>query len=259
MLTLSDLTPGMRLDGIEHDGPVTLCSITPDGESAALVTYLHRPMMSGFGRGEERQCRYQLRLAARDLARVTRSEQVTPQQREERLTAINELFQKERELLGYYALRFDGYKYEQEQGIDMNRLFKVLYAGEPVNSRGKLMTAFFMIQRWVGKWGGEYSRLNGPEWKLYRELFLRTALQEVPEGYQLEGCHERWSQNHGHTRWKDRDFVRTLHESLFYPTFLDVENPEPAEKPKKPKPAKRASSPKPATAKPRRRPSPPSA
>lgn len=58
------------------------------------------------------------------------------------------------------------------------------------------MTVFFMLQRYLFKWGGEYEAKDGRYWQLFRALFLAVCEQTPPERYQLAAYVAQWEREY---------------------------------------------------------------
>ena len=67
------------------------------------------------------------------------------------------------------------------------------------------MTVFFMLQRYLFKWGGEYEPKDGRYWQLFRALFLVVYEQTPPERYQLAAYMAQW----------EREYLGRLSECRF--------------------------------------------
>jgi len=99
------------------------------------------------------------------------------------------------------ALRFDGYKYEEFSGLSepnvillgLSRLFEpivktlMLYADDNMN-----FAAFFGLQRYLHKWGGEYCTKYDDEHIAYDFLFLHLYNRDVPNGFRHAEYCVRW-------------------------------------------------------------------
>jgi hypothetical protein len=96
----------------------------------------------------------------------------------------NAMAQQEHEILNACALRFDGYKYREATGWDFQTaLKKAIETSQLPGSNEEKLALFFMLQRWLMKWGGERERLNGATWKLFRSLFLELWSIPIPPEY----------------------------------------------------------------------------
>ena len=142
--------------------------------------------------------------------------------------ARNDFQLDEAPLLTGWALRFDGYKYTDEHpypdddGMDT---FRRTGDWSHMNDLEKL-TAFFRLQRYLFKWGGEYLSQRSVTWRAFRQLFLDTADLPIPENYRMREWYEKWATDlaprrdecvalvaeiHRRTNYADDD---VLHESL---------------------------------------------
>lgn len=91
------------------------------------------------------------------------------------------------------ALRFDGYAYEKDHEIDVeNLLTRAKDRGIDSLSHPEKFCAFFALQRFLYKWGGERLSRNGPTWRLFRGLFLCIYAEEVPTGYYDKAYQAEW-------------------------------------------------------------------
>ena len=91
------------------------------------------------------------------------------------------------------ALRFDGYKYEHSRfgGVASGRPGHGLsQLSEAVITTGRLhpedadnFGAFFILQRWLCKWGGEQLGLESPDWQAFAKLFLHLRDKECPQEF----------------------------------------------------------------------------
>lgn len=74
---------------------------------------------------------------------------------------------EEREITTCCALRFDGYKYEQETAFNQDLTFDKLFLGEEVGELDGLAAMFF-LQRGLCKWGLVYETEDSKYYKLCR-------------------------------------------------------------------------------------------
>lgn len=58
------------------------------------------------------------------------------------------------------------------------------------------MAVFFMLQRYLFKWGGEYEARNDCYWQLFRTLFLTVCNQPAPATYQSSAYVEQWERDY---------------------------------------------------------------
>lgn len=98
-------------------------------------------------------------------------------------------------ILTHSALRINGYRYRDETDLDTDGILDVFYRTGSFGTATPpdKLACFFLLQRFLCKWGGERLSKNSPEWKAYRQLFLDTARVEVPcEFRPREPCATRW-------------------------------------------------------------------
>ncbi len=89
--------------------------------------------------------------------------------------------------------------------------------GSPANPLERF-AVFFLLQRYLFKWGGERQPADGRHWRLFRELFLSVADQRVPVEFRPSDDHHRLRWRH-HYRLRLREtigFVRDIHERTGY-------------------------------------------
>lgn len=101
------------------------------------------------------------------------------------------------------ALRFQGYEYEKSLGVSLNRetgeglskftapVVDSLTLHSSINDN---FAAFFGLQRYLHKWGGEYSTKYSEEHIAYDFLFLHLYRHEPPKLF----CHDEYCR-----RWRD--------------------------------------------------------
>lgn len=95
------------------------------------------------------------------------------------------------------ALRLDGYKYQDEHNFDhqaaMDHFFQ---SGEWNISPLEQLTVFFLLQRYLYKWGGEYLTKNSQEWRAFRSLFLATHAHDIPAEYRYPEYYASWEREY---------------------------------------------------------------
>lgn len=87
------------------------------------------------------------------------------------------------QFLDFHALRFDGYAYRDRQDFDPTAMLIVLEqtADYARYHEFELQTGFFLLQRYLRKWGGERCPREAASRRVYRELFLRLWNADIPE------------------------------------------------------------------------------
>lgn len=125
--------------------------------------------------------------------------------------------QREMEILTAWALRFDGYAYEAATGF-------ILAEGSTAwADDGRLpddplqrLAILFALQRWLGKWGGEYEPLHGGTWRRFRELFLVTTDVEVPFKYRMSKWYAPWEREWRPHAAEHIELVARIHAATAY-------------------------------------------
>lgn len=129
----------------------------------------------------------------------------------------------EMEIMTDYALRFDGYGYVDATGFDyikdeQGREYEDAFAatGEFPEDPEQRMCILFMLQRFLGKWGGERSPHDAKYWRMFRHLFLQTAHLDVRPEYRHEGYYRSWAARDEDERNRDVQTIRQIHDTTRY-------------------------------------------
>jgi hypothetical protein len=103
----------------------------------------------------------------------------------------------EDDILIYSALRMDGYRYRDEIKFDPEPIVEAYKRGGRYLDATELdlLATFFLLQRFLYKWGGDSLPKTSLEWKAFRQLFLDTCDVEVPEQYRAKEWEARWFYN----------------------------------------------------------------
>jgi hypothetical protein len=105
---------------------------------------------------------------------------------------------EEDDILMYCALRFDGYAYEAMRNHEGRRWSFPAVTEELENTMLfpeddlECLAAFFAMQRYLGKWGGEYLTRVSREHILYRLLFLHCYRMDIPVGLRTHDWYPKW-------------------------------------------------------------------
>lgn len=106
----------------------------------------------------------------------------------------------------YCALRFDGLKWydathrHPDEAMDFIQFNKPVVRTLTLHNEEELnWAAFFSLQRYLFKWGGEYLGHDSPEWLAFWHLFLALYRQQTPARW----CHEEYE-----TAWQERYRLR---------------------------------------------------
>lgn len=128
----------------------------------------------------------------------------------------------EHEVIGACALRFDGYKYRDETGIDVDSILdKFFETGDWDASEIELLATFALLQR-AFRGGLEYEPEEGRYNRAFVELFLKTCRFEVPEPYRHAGGYEEWQKNFAPSLERLVKRVKEIHEVRHYDDSLTV-------------------------------------
>jgi hypothetical protein len=115
---------------------------------------------------------------------------------EEKASALKVTTHKtdEDDILICNALRMDGYRYRDEIKFDPEPIVEAYKRGErhPDATELDLLATFFLLQRFLYKWGGDSLPKTSLEWKAFRQLFLDTCNVGVPERYRAKEWDARW-------------------------------------------------------------------
>lgn len=81
------------------------------------------------------------------------------------------------------ALRFDGYTFMEETGFDHRAALDTFYQTGEWNhlTLPQQMSAYFLLQRYLNKWGGEMLPHESKERGAYHSLFLVVCREAPPE------------------------------------------------------------------------------
>ena len=87
------------------------------------------------------------------------------------------------DFLGGFALRFDGYRYATSRGnqdLLLEWTTRFVNTLEMADEPNENHAAFFALQRFLGKWGGEMLTEESREHLAYRLLFLHLYHEDIP-------------------------------------------------------------------------------
>ena len=102
------------------------------------------------------------------------------------------------EIETFCALRFDGYKYEQVTGLDdaeggLSSLVEPIVETRTLHQDPlKNFAAFFALQRFLHKWGGEHWTKYSKHHIAYDFLFLECYRREIPAEFIRDDCEKKW-------------------------------------------------------------------
>lgn len=102
-------------------------------------------------------------------------------------------------ILTVCALRFDGYGYHQFRNRDPRAKWefpdlvgRIEKTREFPEDDLESLAAFFALQRFLGKWGGEYLTPHSNEHIVFRLLFLHLYRVEIPEEFRHREFYYVW-------------------------------------------------------------------
>jgi hypothetical protein len=106
----------------------------------------------------------------------------------------------EREALGWCALRLDGWRLlkevEGQDTGDFSPYVDLIVKERRLHQDDRLNhLAFFALQRYLGKFGGEDRTPYSDEHIAYRFLFLHLYRQPVPRGFESQDFPPRWNED----------------------------------------------------------------
>jgi hypothetical protein len=115
------------------------------------------------------------------------------------------------------ALRFDGYGYLQDHPLDHDQAVRSFcQTGEWRISPAQQLTVFFLLQRFLYKWGGETLLKTSATWRAFRSLFLLVCEYEIPEQYRQCHYYEEWVERYVPALADHAGVVRGIHEGTDY-------------------------------------------
>lgn len=115
------------------------------------------------------------------------------------------------------ALRFDGYRYLDDHPFDHQQAVqRFLETGEWRSSPLEQLTVFFLLQRFLCKWGGEMLPKTSATWNAFRSLFPLVCEYEIPEPYRHGEYHQQWSARYEPAVAEHVALVRAIHQSTEY-------------------------------------------
>ncbi len=138
----------------------------------------------------------------------------------------------EHEILTCAALRIDGYKILNETKITPERVRQLIDAygtpdAEVEATPLEKQCAFFHLQRYLCKWGGEQLPFHHSNWCAYRRLFLETVAHAVPP--EFADPTYLWDEKYGPHLDYCMQTVRKIHEETVYLTPQKIDSLAPGD------------------------------
>lgn len=123
----------------------------------------------------------------------------------------------EHDILTHSALRFAGYEYQRATGWDVSsEIRRYELTGEIPEGDFRRLTMFFMLQRYLFKWGGEYLTDRSRIWHRFRELYLQTCALYIPPEYRYQSFYAKWEREHQPRLQEHAALVRLIHAGKEY-------------------------------------------
>ena len=114
------------------------------------------------------------------------------------------------------ALRFDGHKYIEETGFDVDAAIDEYMETETWDCPDKeKLCAFFILQRCLCKWSLVYEPYHGHYWRIFRQMFFEVVDLEIPAGYEVE-WNSKWDDDYAWQCKKAIASVRRKHQRTKY-------------------------------------------
>lgn len=131
--------------------------------------------------------------------------------------ADQQLERIEDDILIAWALRFDGYKYLNERNFDHQAAVShYLQTGDWNISLLEQLTVFFLLQRFLYKWGGETLPKDSQHWRAFRSLFLLTYAAEAPIEYRHDEYYDKWEWEYQPYQAMYAAQIQSVHEATGY-------------------------------------------
>ena len=123
----------------------------------------------------------------------------------------------EDDILTACALRFDGNKYVESTGFDHKAaLDRFFVTGQFPQRREEQWTLFFMLQRYLMKWGGEYESKRGRHWWAFREFYLKVHEHPVPSQYRNADYDTTWRRRYHLHSAECTGLIQRIHNTTAY-------------------------------------------
>ena len=132
-------------------------------------------------------------------------------------SVLNQLIAKVDDILITCALRFNGYKYLDENNPGMFDPVDVFFrTGSWDISNEEKLTAFFFLQRGLYKWDLVYEPFEGKYHRAFRSLFFEVYALRIAKKYRHQEYYDQWFWTYLPHLSKYINLVRLLHDSINY-------------------------------------------
>lgn len=130
----------------------------------------------------------------------------------------------ESEIISACALRFDGYKYLEETGFDVDEALAYFFLTGGWNIRPiEQLAVFFILQR-AFRQNLEYEPENGRYWRAFRQLFLEVCEFNVSEHYRHPTCYRRWEEKFEPYLSESVKLIGKIHKNMLYDDSASLSN-----------------------------------
>ncbi|MBW4686578.1 MAG: hypothetical protein KME40_16090 [Komarekiella atlantica HA4396-MV6] len=97
------------------------------------------------------------------------------------------------DILTACALRFDGWKYQQETKFDVRIAIDSFFASQKWELQPlKKLATFFLLQRSLYKYDLQYEPNDRKFYKAFRTLFFECVDLDIPVEYQIQEYYKNW-------------------------------------------------------------------
>ena len=101
------------------------------------------------------------------------------------------------DILTTCALRFQGWRYQEETGFDQAAAFdRYFETGNWSLTDNEKLAAFFLLQRGLSKWDLVTEPKQSRWWQAFRSLFLEVVHLPLPPKYRDDDYATRWEQRY---------------------------------------------------------------
>ena len=124
---------------------------------------------------------------------------------------------QESQILNACALRFDGYKYQEEKSYDHRAAIDNFFEYgqwdiEPIEK----LTTFFLLQRALSKWDLQYEAEDSKFYMAFRTLFLECVELKIPVKSRIEDYYEEWKQEYDPRLEQVKKYIFDVHKRTKY-------------------------------------------
>lgn len=104
---------------------------------------------------------------------------------------------KDDDILSACALRFDGYKYQQQTEFDAKKVLANYFLNQQWELQPlELLATFFFLQRSLYKYDLQYEPKDSKFRKAFRSLFFECVDLDIPSEYQQQEYYQNWEKEY---------------------------------------------------------------